>query len=125
MYIYFMKDNIKTGRLGEVFAKEFLMAKHYRILKLNWRVGHKEIDIIAKDGETLVFVEVKTRKRIGEERYNELVSHEKQRSLLLAGNAYMIKNDYKGPYRFDVLFIIGEGEKRSIEHIRDAFDNWG
>jgi len=122
---YFMKDNINTGRHGEEIAGKILLSKHYRILQRNWRAGHKEIDIIAMDGETLVFVEVKTRMRMGEERYNELVRHDKQRSLLLAGNMYMVKNEYKGPFRFDVLFIIGEGENRSIEHIRNAFDSWG
>ena len=120
-----MHDNINTGRQGEEIAGELLQAKQFRILQRNWRTGHKEIDIIAMDGEILVFVEVKTRRRMGEERYNELVKPGKQRSLLLAGNAYMVKNGYKGAFRFDVLFIIGKGENRSIEHIRNAFDCWG
>ena len=120
-----MANNILTGRKGEEDAAGFLRAKGYRVLERNWRSGHREIDIVAMDGKTLVFVEVKTRRWIGNERYDELVSPAKQRSLLLAGNAYRIQHGCRGDYRFDVLFVIGEGPGKEIQHIENAFDSWG
>ena len=104
---------------------KYLLAKGYQVLARNWRFGHKEIDIIAADGRTIVFVEVKYRRLLGNERYDELVNQSKQRTLLLASNAYMIKNHLRSPIRFDVIFIIGEGAGKSIEHIENAFDSWG
>lgn len=49
------------GQDSETIARSFLLKKGYSILESNWRSGHKEIDIIAKDGEMLVIVEVKAR----------------------------------------------------------------
>jgi Holliday junction resolvase-like predicted endonuclease len=76
------------------------------------------------DAETLVFVEVKSRKRMGDERYDELVSPAKQRSVLAAGFQYMAEMRYSGPFRFDVLFVIGEGKYARMDHIENAFDSW-
>jgi putative endonuclease len=55
-----MAKHIDLGNEGEDLAKALLLQKNYQILETNWRNGRAEIDIIAKDGETLVFVEVKT-----------------------------------------------------------------
>jgi len=57
-----MAKHNEFGKQGEELAAQFLMEKGYEILERNWRNRHKEIDIIAKDGEELVIVEVKTRK---------------------------------------------------------------
>ena len=120
-----MADHIQKGKRGEDEAVKFLLAKGYQILERNWRYGHKEVDIIAADKSMTVFVEVKYRRAMGEERYDELINPTKQKSLLSASNAYMISNRRGGPVRFDIVFIIGEGDERSIEHIEDAFNSWG
>ena len=52
----------EIGAMGERIAVDYLLEKNYQILDTNWACGHKEVDIIAKDGDTIVFVEVKTRK---------------------------------------------------------------
>ena len=120
-----MADHIQKGKKGEEEAASFLLARGYQILERNWRSGHKEIDIIAKDSETTVFIEVKSRRQLGNERYDELINPSKQRTLLLAANAYMIQNKQRGSIRFDVIFIIGEGAGKSIKYIENAFDSWG
>ena len=56
-----MAKHNDLGKMGEDLAVQYLTDKGYEILERNWRNKHKEIDIIAKDGETLVIVEVKTR----------------------------------------------------------------
>jgi putative endonuclease len=119
------EDLIRKGRRGEDAAAEYLIMKGYKILERNWRYGHKEVDIILKDRNTTVFVEVKYRRAMGGERYNELINTMKQKSLLSVSNAFMISRKRRGPVRFDIVFIIGEGDERSIEHIEDAFSSWG
>ena len=59
-----MAEHNELGKLGEQLARDFLIAKGYQILEQNWSCGHKEIDIIAMDGNELVIVEVKTRRRL-------------------------------------------------------------
>ena len=120
-----MANNIEKGKLGEKEAAAFLLARGYLILERNWRSGHKEIDIIAQAGEVTVFVEVKSRRRLGNERYDELVNPAKQKLLLLAANSYMIQHKKRGLIRFDIIFIVGEGAGKRIEHIENAFDSWG
>ena len=56
-----MAKHNELGKLGEELATQFLTEKGYEILEKNWRNKHKEIDIVAKDGNELVIVEVKTR----------------------------------------------------------------
>ena len=56
-----MLSTVEIGKNGEDLAVEYLVNKGYKILERNWRSGHKEIDIIAMDGDTLVVVEVKCR----------------------------------------------------------------
>ena len=120
-----MSGHIQRGKWGEDEAVKFLLAKGYRILERNWRNVHKEIDIVAVDKGTTVFVEVKSRRSIGDERYDELINRDKQKTLISAARVFMIRHKPGGPIRFDVIFVIGEGAGRSIEHIEDAFDSWG
>ena len=120
-----MADHIQKGKRGEEEAASFLLAKGYQILERNWRYRHKEIDIIAKDSKETVFVEVKFRQSLIQQRYDEHVNPAKQKSLLAVANAYIFEKNLHGPVRFDIIFVIGKMEKTRIEHIRDAFDSWG
>ena len=120
-----MADHIQKGKKGEELAVKYLLDKGFQILERNWRDGHREIDIIAADRDDTVFVEVKSRRQLGDERYDELINRNKQKSLILAANAFMFRHKPGSPIRFDVIFITGEGTTKSIEHIEDAFDSWG
>ena len=109
------------GKQGEELAVQYLIGKGYEILERNWRNIHKEIDIIAKDGECLVIVEVKTRQT---DEYGDpdiAVTRKKQRMLITAANAYISKNNMDVETRFDIISIIFKDGEPVIEHIEDAF----
>jgi len=65
-----MAQHIKTGKQGEALALEFIKNKGYKVLATNWRYRRSEVDIIAMDQKTLVFIEVKTRSNTWEIRFD-------------------------------------------------------
>ena len=111
----------ELGRIGEDLAVEYLINKGYRILERNWRLGHKEIDIIALDGDTLVAVEVKTRKTNTYGEPDLAVGADKQRMLIWAVDAYVRYRQLDVDVRFDIVSIVFTDTDRKIEHIEDAF----
>ena len=121
-YSVMEKYKQKLGKKGEDKAEEYLKKEGFLILERNYRYGHKEIDLIGKDGNTIVFVEVKTgrSKRFGTP--EEWVNLRKQKNIIMAALDYIQKNDVTGcDFRFDVLAISYEKGKESINHIRNAF----
>jgi putative endonuclease len=117
-----MKDNSqKLGKNGEQEAVKFLQKKGLTIIELNWRTGKLEIDIIAKDKEELVIVEVKTR---GTNAFGEpevFVNKTKQNKLIKAANAYIQTVDFNGETRFDVIAITQQNSELMVKHIPNAF----
>ena len=113
----------ELGSKGEELAVKYLKKKGYVILNTNWRYKHKEIDIITKDGDMLVIVEVKSRssESIEFESPYDAVTKKKQRFIIEATNAYMQKKDIVLEVRFDIISIISIGKTYKIEHIEDAF----
>ncbi len=110
------------GDAAEKKAARFLKKKGYKIIETNYTVHHVgEIDIIAKDGETLVFVEVKFRKNDLSGRPEEFVGREKRRRLQRTAMQYMTVHDIHLPVRFDVVGIMGEKKEEQIELIQNAF----
>ena len=99
--------NAKIGKAGEDAAAKFLKAHGFKILERNYRSGRNEIDIIALDGETLVFVEVKTRKsdaKVGG--FYAGVSRRKTRNVHAAARDYMTKLPRRPQtYRFDIVEV--------------------
>ena len=116
-----MKNNTDKGRYGEDLAAKFLQNSGYRILAKNWRYGHKEIDIIAKDVETIVIVEVKLRSNDFFGYPEQAVNRRKQKLLIEAADAYLEKNNLNNEVRYDVVAIIFEKNKKRLLHIKDAF----
>ena len=113
-----------VGAQGEDLAAKFLQREGYAILDRNVRCGRHEIDIIARDGDTIVFVEVKTLRTANEIfRPEGHVTQEKQRHLIAAGQWYMTKHrDPNAYYRFDVVSVVlPEAGKPEITLFRDAF----
>lgn len=112
----------RLGNKGEDLAAEFLKQKGCRIISRNFKTPMGEIDIIAQDGKTLVFVEVKTRTDNSFGRPFEAVNRRKREKLRKVALCYLkhIKRDV--PARFDVLSIEVDGGKSRIEHIIDAFE---
>lgn len=116
-----MADHNKLGKIGEELAVKFLVAKGYNILEKSWRFNHKEVDIIARDNQTLVFVEVKTRTGNYWGNPEEFVTKQKQKFLISAAEEYIMKSDFNGESRFDIIsIVVGEAEPE-MEHIVEAY----
>jgi len=111
----------ELGRKGEELAARFLKEKGYQILETNWRFDRNELDMIAKEGNTLVAVEVKTRHSTLLGDPEMAVTREKQRRIIRSANAYVRFKRWNIPVRFDIISIVISGEKTEINHIPDAF----
>jgi len=107
---------------GEALAAEHLQAAGLEILDRNWRSGHCEIDLVAREGPVVAFVEVKTRGE-GPQAPLEAVDRRKRRRVRRAAEAWIHAHPGVGrEFRFDAVGIrVGPGERVRLEHIRDAF----
>lgn len=113
-----VKFNAQKGRIGENIAKEFLLNKGYKIVETNWHYSkNAEIDIIAEDKGTLVFIEVKTRTNLNCGHPFEAITQSKIKKIYTAISGYLNKseNKYKS-FRFDGIAIIGL-QNPKIEHL--------
>lgn len=120
-----MAQHNDTGKWGEQLAADYLQSKGYDIIERDWRLGHRDIDIIARtpDGKDLVFVEVKTRSNDIVTKPEEAIDIKKIRNIGIAANAYIKQNNSMEPTHFDVISIVGKDkESASVEHISDAFN---
>ncbi len=115
------------GDLGEKLAARYLQDKNYKIIEKNFQnnIGRRlgEIDIIAKDGEELVFVEVKTREfqKYADTLPEENITQTKLLRLAKIANAYLnLHRLDDAPYRFDALsvWIDKDNKKAKIKHIQ-------
>ena len=116
-----MAEHNLLGNKGEMLASRYLMNEGLAILHYNWRVGHKEIDLIARERDTLVFVEVKSRRNESYGDASEAVTPQKIELLISAAEAYVKRYGIDLPVRFDIVTVVGICEPYKIEHIRDAF----
>lgn len=114
-----MAAHNELGKLGEDLAYKYLLDKGFRIVCRNWHYERKEVDIIAMDGDVLVFVEVKTRVRTMSA--NDLISYNKVRYLEDAAEAYIKDSGHCGDARFDIVKVTKKGGEYAIEHIPSAF----
>jgi putative endonuclease len=116
-----MSDHIELGRKGEELATNYLTGKGYKILEKNWRQGRNEIDIIARDANYIVIVEVKTRETNIFAEPEMSVTRDKQKALIRAANAYILHKNIHDEVRFDIVSIVISKGKEQINHIEDAF----
>ncbi|WP_131040867.1 YraN family protein [Clostridioides difficile] len=113
-------NNKEKGDFGEEIAVNYLLSKGARILEKNYRLKIGEIDIIAKMGREVIFVEVKSRSNIKFGYPCESVSYKKRKKIIGIANYYIIKNNLNNILvRFDVIEVYLL-EKR-INHIVNAF----
>ena len=105
------KGHRKTGKRGEEIAVNYLKQNGYEIIEQNYFYNHGEIDIVAKDGMTLVFVEVKSRRSIRFGQPEESVTPKKQELLRRTAEGYVLQNNIgEMNCRFDVVSIVmGDG----------------
>ncbi|MCH4178891.1 MAG: YraN family protein [Megasphaera sp.] len=121
-----MNDS-SLGRWGERAAEEYLRKhKHYIILYRNYRNAIGEIDLIAIDGNTIVFVEVKTRSTCRCGRPSEAVEARKQHKIIAVAKSYLTRFDsWEQPCRFDVVEVMAAEKGFIVNHIPNAFMDAG
>ena len=108
----------ETGRAGEQIAARYLQKQGYRLLAMNYRTRYGEIDLIAQDGDTVVFVEVKTRKDASFAPAYAAVTPKKQERLRQTAQQWMAEKGEQ-PARFDVVEVYTATQ--TMRHIKDAF----
>jgi putative endonuclease len=117
-----LNPSAALGRKGEDLAHRYLLYAGYRVVARNYRPGQdSEIDIVARDGDKLVFVEVKTRVSADFGSPDRAIDREKQRHILRAARSFVTRSgDSWSAVRFDVVAIVF-GKAPEISHYRDVF----
>ena len=116
-------DRVRLGRLGEELAGRFLREQGYQILTTNYRCPQGEVDIVARDGEEVVFVEVRTRRSQGFGTPQESLTRPKMRRLVATCQDYL--QGYGGAdtnWRIDLVSVrLDQGNRlKDIDHLRHA-----
>jgi putative endonuclease len=117
------RERLDLGKRGEELALKKIKRLGYKCVARNYRCPLGEIDLIAKDGESLVFIEIKTRKGKSLGYAKEAINGRKRRQLSKVALTYLKSNncgDVKS--RFDVVAINLNDNKEQIEVIKNAFD---
>ena len=114
--------HLEFGREGEACAETLLTAKGFVVLARNYRTRGGEVDLICRDGDTVVFVEVKARQAGSLARPDEAVTPAKRRKIVKAATAYLSEGGlWDQPCRFDVVAVVGRQGRLTATHMPDAF----
>lgn len=117
------KERQDLGKLGEELARNKLEGLGYKCIARNYRCSLGEVDMIARDGDCLVFLEIKTRRGKSLGYAKEAITERKKRQLSKVALAYMKSANCDGARaRFDVVAINLRGDEVQIEVIKNAFD---
>ena len=98
-------DRRTLGRHGEELATRHLLAQGYELVTRNWRCEAGELDLVVKDGDTLAFVEVRTRRGQAFGTPEDSITPRKQARLITLADAYVQAADWSGSWRIDVIAI--------------------
>ena len=120
-YAQHESKHILLGKWGEDLAAVYLREKGYIILERDWHSNHRDIDIVAQDGECTVFVEVKARQNRLFAEPESAVNYQKLKNLRIAINHYIKYRQIDNPWRFDVITVVGDlgCQAPEIQHIQD------
>ncbi len=113
---------MSLGKEGEELAVRFLKKKGYRVIEKNYRTPFGEIDIIAKDKDAIVFIEVKTREGTDFGQPFEAVNIHKRQKIAKVALSYLKRFKEEPRCRFDVVSILYKGKNAEIELLKDAFE---
>jgi putative endonuclease len=110
------------GELGERIAERWLRRNGWRLVQRRFRSGHRDIDLIVAQGDTIAFVEVKARKGAEFGDPVEAVNWSKQKELARSASVWIDRHGRPSDcYRFDVVGILVEGERVRVRHVPNAF----
>lgn len=121
---WFQKKEKKSGAIAEDLACKTLKSKKYKIIKRNFYCPLGEIDIIAREKDILVFVEVKYRKISIEGNINRTVPYKKQQKIIKTAKWYLgkhLESNQVPSCRFDVITLVGDINNPEITHLENAF----
>ena len=115
--------NKPLGDRGERMAADFLERGGWTILARNFRIGHREVDLVARLGEVVAFVEVKTRAGLGYGHPLEAITLKKRREIRQVAQCWVDRHGQPGDeYRYDAISVlIVDGGGPVIEHVEDAW----
>lgn len=114
--------NKPLGDRGEELAARHLVRAGWTVVNRNFRVGHREIDLVARRGEVVAFVEVKTRTGLGYGHPLEAITARKRREVQQVAAAWIERFGADGEtYRFDAVAVLVRGGEAEIEHVEDAW----
>ncbi len=116
-----MTDKIKIGKFGQQLAGQFLLKKGYQLLTENYYSKEGEIDIVAKDNDQYVFVEVKTRRTLDFGAPEEAVNKNKINKIIITANKYLAEHDINTDnWRIDIVAILikKQVKKAQINHYK-------
>ena len=117
-----MYNNVEVGSYGQKLAERYISDEGFHIIERNFRCRSGEIDLVARDGDYIVFIEVKYRRSLEYGYPCEAVGYHKQRHIKRVAQYYiMIKNLNNQDFRFDILEIIDNAENPEINLIKNAF----
>ena len=117
------KERLELGRFGEALALKQIKRLGYKKIIRNYRCPLGEVDLIARDGDTLVFIEIKTRRGKSIYYAKEAVDEKKKRQLSKVALAYMKSNNCcEAEARFDVVAVNVDGNRTQVEVIQNAFE---
>ena len=116
-----MARHNKLGKDGELIALMFLQKEGFSILKTNWYFQKAEVDIIAKDDNFLVFIEVKTRGSRKFGKPEDAIDKKKISLYRDAAEGYLVQYPTEAEIRFDIVSIIIEKDETEIDYIPNAF----
>lgn len=118
-----MATTKEIGDKGELLAAEYLAKEGYVLAEKNWRFKRAEIDLIMREGEVLVFIEVKALSYSYYRRPEEAVDARKEAMIIDAAQRYMEQVGHEWEIRFDIISIILDKklEIKELEHFKDVF----
>jgi len=118
-----IKNKKPLGNFGQILAKKFLIKKGYNIIKENYTIQRGEIDIIAKIGQEVVFIEVKTRTSYQFGNPEDAVTYHQQKAIVRTIRAFLLnRHNYHNMLpRFDIISIVINRytKKAKIKHFKD------
>lgn len=116
-------QNKPLGDRGERMAAEYLERAGWTVLARNFRIGHREVDLVARRGEVVAFVEVKTRAGLGYGYPLEAISAKKRREIQVVAQCWVDRHGRDGDvYRYDAIAVLlPTGGEPCIDHVEDAW----
>ena len=110
------------GELGERVAERWLRRAGWEVLERRWRSGRRDVDLIARRGSVVAFVEVKARRGLGFGDPAAAVHWRKRRELTRSALVWIDRHGTQGAaYRFDVVAVLLDGRRIRVRHVEDAF----